>query len=138
MNIFSQNEILSMVWQAGPMVKLVMLLLLAFSVVSWSIIFMKYRMIRRARKETNQFQEIFWRSRSLATAFGESKDLTFSPVAELFRVAVAPELRRRGIGGALVAEFLRQARGRGMRSAVLEVGAANAAALALYRAAGFE
>ncbi|MCU0564782.1 MAG: ribosomal protein S18-alanine N-acetyltransferase [Desulfobacterales bacterium] len=58
--------------------------------------------------------------------------------AELFRVAVAPELRRRGIGGALVAEFLRQARGRGMRSAVLEVGAANAAALALYRAAGFE
>jgi ribosomal-protein-alanine N-acetyltransferase len=58
--------------------------------------------------------------------------------AELFRVAVAPELRRRGIGAALVAEFLRQARGRGMRSAVLEVGAANAAALSLYRAAGFE
>lgn len=58
--------------------------------------------------------------------------------AELFRVAVAPELRRRGIGKALVAEFLRQARNRGMRSAVLEVGAANAAALALYRAAGFQ
>lgn len=86
MNIFSQNEILSMVWQAGPMVKLVMLLLLSFSVISWSIIFMKYRMIRRARHETNQFQEIFWRSRSLATAYADSKDLAFSPVAEVFRV----------------------------------------------------
>jgi ribosomal-protein-alanine N-acetyltransferase len=42
------------------------------------------------------------------------------------------------MGAALVAEFLRQARNRGMRTAVLEVAAANAAALALYRAAGFE
>jgi ribosomal-protein-alanine N-acetyltransferase len=57
--------------------------------------------------------------------------------AELFRVAVAPELRRRGIGAALIGEFVRQARARGVQAAVLEVGAANAAALALYRAAGF-
>jgi ribosomal-protein-alanine N-acetyltransferase len=57
--------------------------------------------------------------------------------AHLFRVAVSPELRRRGIGAALVGEFIRQARGRGMHAAVLEVGAANAGALALYRRCGF-
>ena len=68
------------------MVKFVMFLLLSFSVVCWAIIFMKYRVIHRARKETNQFQEIFWRSRSLATAYTESKDLVYSPVAEIFRV----------------------------------------------------
>ena len=68
------------------MVKFVLLLLLAFSVTCWAIIFMKYRVIHRARKETNQFQEIFWRSQSLAKAYTESQNLGYSPVAEVFRV----------------------------------------------------
>jgi biopolymer transport protein TolQ len=85
-SMINQNEIFSMVWNAGPMVKLVLFLLLSFSIVSWSIIFMKYRIIHRARKETNLFQEIFWKSKSLAVAYTESKDLQYSPVAEVFRV----------------------------------------------------
>jgi biopolymer transport protein TolQ len=85
-SIINQNEFLSMVWNAGAIVKLVLLLLLAFSIISWSIIFMKYRIIHRARKETNLFQEIFWKSKSLAVAYTESKDLQYSPVAEVFRV----------------------------------------------------
>ncbi len=86
LSIINQNEIFSMVWNAGAMVKLVLFLLLAFSITSWAIIFMKYRIIHRARKETNHFQEIFWRSKSLAVAYNESKDLRYSPVAEVFRV----------------------------------------------------
>jgi biopolymer transport protein TolQ len=86
LNFTQQNEILSMVAHAGPMVKFVLLLLLTFSVVSWTIIFMKYRIVHRARKETNLFQEIFWQSKSLAKAYTESKELHYSPVAEVFRV----------------------------------------------------
>ncbi len=86
LSIINQNEIFSMVWNAGAMVKLVLFLLLTFSITSWAIIFMKYRIIHRARKETNRFQEIFWRSKSLAVAYTESKDLLYSPVAEVFRV----------------------------------------------------
>jgi biopolymer transport protein TolQ len=86
LSIINQNEILSMVWNAGAMVKMVLFLLLTFSITSWAIIFMKYRIIHRARKETNRFQEIFWRSKSLAVAYTESKDLLYSPVAEVFRV----------------------------------------------------
>jgi biopolymer transport protein TolQ len=86
LSIINQNEIFSMVWNAGAMVKLVLFLLLAFSITSWAIIFMKYRIIHRARKETNRFQDIFWRSKSLSVAYNESKDLRYSPVAELFRV----------------------------------------------------
>lgn len=85
-SMINQNEIFSMVWNAGPMVKLVLFLLLSFSIISWSIIFMKYRIIHRARKETNLFQEIFWKSTSLAVAYMESKNLHYSPVAEVFRV----------------------------------------------------
>ncbi len=86
LSIINQNEIFSMVWNAGIMVKMVLSLLLTFSILSWSIIFMKYRLIRRARKETNLFQDIFWKSKSLAVAYADSKNLRFSPVAEVFRV----------------------------------------------------
>lgn len=86
LSIINQNEIFSMVLNAGAMVKLVLFLLLAFSILSWAIIFMKYRIIHRARKETNLFQEIFWKSKSLAVAYSESKNLRYSPVAEVFRV----------------------------------------------------
>lgn len=57
--------------------------------------------------------------------------------AELLTLAVAPAARRRGIGARLVAGFLAEARARGAESAFLEVASGNAAARALYAAAGF-
>lgn len=57
--------------------------------------------------------------------------------AELLTLAVAPEARRRGLGRRLVARFVYQARARGAAEAFLEVAADNAAAIGLYRAAGF-
>ncbi len=57
--------------------------------------------------------------------------------AELLTLAVAPEARRRGLGGRLVARFLYQARLRGAETAFLEVAAGNSAALSVYRAHGF-
>jgi biopolymer transport protein TolQ len=83
---FWENDLLQMVFSAGPMVKFVLALLLAFSVVSWAIIFFKYRQISRARKETHQFLEIFWKSRSLSVAYHEIRNLATSPVAGIFRV----------------------------------------------------
>jgi ribosomal-protein-alanine N-acetyltransferase len=60
------------------------------------------------------------------------------PVAELIAIAVAPGARGRGIGrelvGATTGEFSR----RGVTRARVVAGADNAAALALYRACGFE
>ncbi|MGP3695769.1 GNAT family N-acetyltransferase [Rhodobacter sp. NSM] len=57
--------------------------------------------------------------------------------AEILTLAVAPEARRRGLGARLTAAFLRAAGARGAESAFLEVAADNAAAIALYTAAGF-
>ena len=55
----------------------------------------------------------------------------------IFRIAVAPEWRRRGIGARLVAECLASAIRRGARLAVLEVRPSSTEALALYRKFGF-
>jgi ribosomal-protein-alanine N-acetyltransferase len=57
--------------------------------------------------------------------------------AELLTIAVHPDQRRAGLGGALVAAFLTESRARGGESAFLEVAEANTAARALYAACGF-
>ena len=59
------------------------------------------------------------------------------PEAELMTLAVAPAARRQGLGRALLAEFERQAVLQGASEAFLEVAADNAAAGALYGAAGW-
>jgi ribosomal-protein-alanine N-acetyltransferase len=57
--------------------------------------------------------------------------------AELLTVAVDPDQRRAGLGGALVGAFLTEAVARGGESAFLEVAEGNTSARALYTACGF-
>ena len=57
--------------------------------------------------------------------------------AEILTLAVAPAARRRGLGAALLAAALQGAVLRAAAAMFLEVSAGNAAALALYRSAGF-
>ncbi len=87
MPITTSNDIVQMIFQAGPMVRVVLLLLLFFSITSWAIIFAKYRTIRRARKESANFLDLFWNSPGLSEAFAASKRLRYSPIARVFRVA---------------------------------------------------
>lgn len=57
--------------------------------------------------------------------------------AELLTMAVAPEARRQGIGARLLSAFLHRTSTEKAETAFLEVASGNAAAIALYRAAGF-
>jgi len=58
--------------------------------------------------------------------------------AEILTLAVRPEARRQGLGAALMAGAMAAARARGAAAMFLEVAASNPAALALYRALGFD
>ena len=89
------QDIVQMVVHAGPMVKFVLLVLMLFSVTSWAIIFMKYRLLSRAKRETINFLDLFWESRDLKKVYMESKALNFSPVARLFRAGYAEFTRFR-------------------------------------------
>jgi biopolymer transport protein TolQ len=80
-----RQSILDMVTGSGPVVQVVLYLLLLFSVVSWGIIFYKFRQIRRARQQSAKFNEIFWDTRNLTTIHSASEDLDESPVAQVFR-----------------------------------------------------
>ena len=93
---FSHN-IISMMLQAGLVVKIVLLILILFSIISWTIIFTKWILIRRARKETAYFLDLFWDSSEFNKVFEESNDLTFSPLANLFRSGYSELARTRGL-----------------------------------------
>ena len=60
-----------------------------------------------------------------------------APEGEIYRIATAPEKRRRGIGYRLLDYSVKTARGDGLEALFLEVRASNAPAISLYEAYGF-
>jgi biopolymer transport protein TolQ len=70
---------------AGLVVKLVLLVLVYFSVVSWAIIFYKWRVVSRAMKESDRFLEFFWSKKHFETIGQNLKSFSRSPLAILFR-----------------------------------------------------
>lgn len=80
-----QLSIFGMFWNAGPMVKFVMLLLLGFSVTSWYIIFRKFLLYKNVRKESADFLEKFWQCKTLAEASDIANNIPLSPEAAIFR-----------------------------------------------------
>jgi len=79
--------LLYMLTNAGPVVKFIMLLLLFFSIISWSIIFIKFRYVRKAFADSADFTEVFWQCRTLTDAFSKAKALRSSPLARIFIAA---------------------------------------------------
>lgn len=78
---------LSIAAGTGPVVKLVLLLLIGSSILSWTIIFAKWSTFRQATQQTNNFMDLFWTGKSLDNIFSETKNLTASHVSNAFRSA---------------------------------------------------
>ncbi|HVC43883.1 MAG TPA: protein TolQ [Candidatus Binataceae bacterium] len=78
-------SVVDLLWGTGPVVKAVLLILVAFSVGSWGIIIYKLIQISRARRESERFIAIFWESKNLAAIHTASVGLKRSPVAQVFR-----------------------------------------------------
>ncbi len=65
MNVSQDLELWTLIVNASLVVKLVILLLLAVSFLSWTFIFSKWIAIRRARAQTEQFERDFWSGNDL-------------------------------------------------------------------------
>lgn len=87
--------IIHMILNAGLMVQFVLLLLLFFSITSWAIIFIKFRYLRKAFRESAFFTDFFWKSRNLSEAYAKAKQLNSSPIARIFRIGYV-ELKKIG------------------------------------------
>jgi len=87
------SDVVQMIIHAGLMVKFVLMVLFIFSIVSWTIIFTKWRLFRKAKQETAFFLDLFWETTEMNRIFRECDFLIFSPVAHLFRSGYS-ELKR--------------------------------------------
>lgn len=76
--------IFSMMVDASLMIKMVMLILLIFSVVSWAIVFSKFRMYNRIAATSDDFLELFWSSKTLNDGYEAAREYNTSPEAAIF------------------------------------------------------
>jgi biopolymer transport protein TolQ len=72
--------------------KIILAILLVFSVFSWAIILRKLRAFRRLRRQRQQFFHVFERRESLADAYQATLSLPENPFSEVFKAGVR-ELR---------------------------------------------
>jgi biopolymer transport protein TolQ len=88
-----EHDIWRLAIGSGWVVRLVLLLLLAASVATWGIALAKGREMRRARRQSARFIDVFWEAKNLATIQAASADMKESPVAQVFRAGYQ-ELQR--------------------------------------------
>jgi len=83
--VLLQNNLITETFlQAGPVVKLVLLLLIVLSVLCWGIIVYKYLMLKRARRNAEEFLDFFSNASSLMEVYHASKNIPASPLLEVF------------------------------------------------------
>ena len=76
-------DMLDLVWQASPLVQLVLLLLVFCSVITLAIIVVKSRELKRADVDTDDFLEVYHEG-SLTAAYEAARDRNTSPLAAMF------------------------------------------------------
>ena len=79
-----QHTVLDLVTGSGPVVQGVLIILLLMSVCTWGIVITKWLQMRKAKRQTSKFSDVFWSSRNLAQITEASQKLTDSPVAKVY------------------------------------------------------
>ena len=84
---------LDLISHTGPVAMGVLLILLAASVICWSVIFSKWLTLKRAQTENARFLDAFWHGKSIDEILDKTEKFQSSPVATIFRSG-ARELKK--------------------------------------------
>ena len=82
---FYQGEVWQLLTNTGPVARVVLLMLLGFSILSWAIILRKFRTFRAARRESLEFLKVFRQSKKLSEIRAFCRSLKESPLPEVFQ-----------------------------------------------------
>ncbi|MFR2921662.1 MAG: Tol-Pal system subunit TolQ, partial [Proteus mirabilis] len=66
-------NVIDLFLKAGLLVKLIMLLLIGFSIASWAIIIQRTKVLNAADREAADFEDKFWSGTDLARLYKESQ-----------------------------------------------------------------
>ena len=75
----------SLIAQSGPIAQVVLLVLLFFSIFSWTIVFSKVRSYRKVGRQSLEFYDLFRRSASLSEIHRSCEQYPLSPLAGIFK-----------------------------------------------------
>jgi biopolymer transport protein TolQ len=78
-------SILNLFIRADIIVKSVIIILIACSIISWAIIIEKYRLFKKINKSSDEFENKFWKSRSAETFYNSLPDKIDDPMANVFK-----------------------------------------------------
>ncbi|OGL18392.1 MAG: hypothetical protein A3F92_04405 [Candidatus Rokubacteria bacterium RIFCSPLOWO2_12_FULL_71_22] len=78
---------LALVLNAGPVAKVVLAVLLVFSIASWGLIVEKAWQFRRVRRQTLAFLRVFREGRRASVIHGAARTMRESPLAQLYSAA---------------------------------------------------
>ncbi|HEX5759282.1 MAG TPA: MotA/TolQ/ExbB proton channel family protein [Thermoanaerobaculia bacterium] len=81
--------LLDFFWQSGPMAKIVLGVLVAFSLVSWAIMIGKYLHLLRADRQSDTFLEAFHKSSRFSEVNSVAAKLGASPLVGIFQAGYA-------------------------------------------------
>ena len=116
--LYAEPSVWNMVVYGSWVAKGILLILLAFSLVSWAIILRKLLIFRRLRGKRKRFFEAFERRTSLAEAYQGALAIADSPLTEVFKA------------GTRELKHLSQRQAPEERDGTLDLGAAGPAATA--------
>ena len=81
--------------RADFIVKSVIIILIASSVYSWAIIFDKFMMFRKINKDSEEFEDRFWKSKSAETFYNSLPSTMDNPMAQLFKDSMQAVMKSR-------------------------------------------
>jgi len=88
-NTIVGDGVIDLVLRSGPAAKVVLLILIAFSVVSWGIILHKLWQLRRVKRQTTSFLDIFRRSSKFSEVQSVCRTFDLSPLVGIFQAGYA-------------------------------------------------
>jgi biopolymer transport protein TolQ len=74
----------TLISDASPLVKFILLLLLGASILTWAIIVLKWKLLRDANSQNRAFLDLFWSSNSLDDVQAHVGEFPASPVSRVF------------------------------------------------------
>src|SRR5215467_8205411 len=98
---FVGGEIVDLVLQTGAVAKTALLILLAFSVLSWAVILSKWLLIKRARRQSGRFVRTFRQAQRMQDVATVANQFRPSPLVGVFEGAVEEFKRQMGMTGGI-------------------------------------
>lgn len=82
-----EKSLFTLMLQANVVVQITLLVLFAFSIVSWAIIGSKYRQLKKIKARCNRFYQLFWQAKSIDAIVAKGS-FRKSPAFNVFKAAV--------------------------------------------------